>query len=471
MTDSPIKDRSKLRPYQHMMIEHIKENPACALWVFMGAGKTASTLTAVVDLMNDFEVNKTLVVAPLRVARKVWTDEISEWAHLRHLKHCTIIGDTKTRRTKVLTLMDNPADIYTINRENLAWLVDYFGDKWPFDTVILDEARSFQNATAKRFKALRRVRPYIGRLIELTGTPATNGLMGLWAQVFLLDKGKRLGKTLHSFRNKYFNQSPWAAYYWELKPGAEKGIHAAVKDICLTIKPEDATGTSDVMYNNIVVEMSAEERDNYETFKRDFILQINDEEITAVSAGVLWGKLLQLCNGAIYTVPPEWLQIHDQKVVALMETLEELVDSEQVLIVYNFKSDVERITDALERHPRFKKVDWRVLKNEKDEVDWNNGKVRFMLIHPAGGGHGLNLHKSKAKTIIHFGLNSDLDTYLQVNARLFGGHRGQGLKGVIHHIVCKDTVDEDVLLMLKEKNGTQQRLLEATKRVLSSVSE
>jgi len=462
--------REDLRPYQKMMIQHIKDHPFCALWVPMGGGKTTSTLTAIVDLINDFEVHRTLVVAPLRVARKVWTDEIKEWEHLKHLKYCTLIGSAKERQAKLLTLIDSPADIYTINRENLPWLVNIFGDKWPFDTVILDEARSFQNANSKRFKAIRRVRPYIHRIIELTGTPATNGLLGLWAQVFLLDKGKRLGKALTHFRSYYFTPSPWSSYVWKLKPNAEERIYKKLKDICLTVKPEEFIGAPEVLYNNIEVEMNNKERDMYDTFKKKFLLEIEGNEITAVSAAVLWGKLLQLCNGAIYTVPPEWLQIHDQKVNALLEILEELVDSEQVIIVYNFKSDLERITEALRSHSVFKKVDWRVLKTEQDEVDWNSGKVRFLLLHPASAGHGLNLHKSKARTIIHFGLNSDLDMYLQVNARLFGGHRGLGLKGVVHHIVCKDTVDEEVLRVLKDKNVTQQRLLEATKRVLASVS-
>jgi SNF2 family DNA or RNA helicase len=471
-----MRGRKDLRPYQELMIEHIKEHPFCALWVGMGAGKTATTLTALNDLMQDFEIGKTLIVAPLRVSRKVWSDEIKEWAHLNHLTVATLHGPLKQRKDMLVT----PADIHTINRENLVWLIRQFAAKqnnkivvrnWPWRTIVLDEARSFQSAKSQRFKWMRKLRDdgHIDRLIELTGTPATNGLMGLWAQVYLLDGGERLSKNITAFKYRYFDRNFFNPHIVRLRPGADQEIFDKVKDICMTLKPEDCVGLPEVVYNDIQITMKTDARKMYETMRKDMLIEMLGKAVTAANAGVLWNKLCQLANGFIYYKKGEWVQIHDTKIEELIDTLREI--GEKAIVVYNFQADVDRITDYLSASKRANmlKFKFRVLRTEADEDAWNKGEIDVLLLHPASAGHGLNLHKSGARHIIHFGLNPDLDLYLQVNARLFGGHRGQGHKGTIHHLVMEGTIDEEIVQLLKDKETAQDRLLEATRRMVQEV--
>lgn len=470
-----MKDASLFRNYQHAMIRHQWDVPFNACWCPLGSGKTVSTLTAIKEMRDAFEIDRTLVIAPLRVARKVWTDEILEWAHLQGLSTAKIIGNA-TERNRALAV---DADIHLINRENVRWLVDQhirpagktktrgtrysLTARWRWDNVIIDESRSFQNHSSERFKALRRMLKFIRRMTQLTGTPATNGLMGLWAQLYLLDRGQRLLPTITAFRDRWFDSSPYNPHVYTPKPFAEEEIFERVADICMTLRAEDLFGKDQTVYNAIRVELSEDEMRRYQQFKRSYVLDIGGQEITAVTAGALWGRLLQLCSGAVYTEHPKWEAFHNHKISALMELLDTL--SEQVIVVYNYKSDLARIEAALVKA----RLNYRVLKTEADEQAWNTGKIDVLLIHPMSAGHGLNLHVSGAKTLIHFSMNADLDQYLQVNARLFGGHRGAGKQGIVHHIVADGTLDEDVLAMLQDKEGVQRRLMDATRRLIEEV--
>lgn len=462
-------DRGDLMAYQHKIIDHIQEHPFSAIWVSMGLGKTTSTLTATLDMLNTFDVHKTLVIAPLRVARKVWTDEIKTWRHLQGLTTSIVVGSARQRKAA----LRQDADIHIVNRENVDWLVGQYiqkgssgkwvlVEKWPWDHVIIDESRSFQSHGSNRFKALRRVRKYISRMVQLTGTPATNGLMGLWAQLYLLDLGERLGPTITSYRDKYFVANPYNPHVFKPLPDAEDRIFAAVNDICMSLNSDDFFGVPDVRKNVIAVDLGADVLARYQEFQRTFVLELKQQVLTAVNAGVLWSKLLQLASGALYLDDKHnWEEVHTAKIGALLEVLADL--TEPAIVVYNFISDRERIVAALSKA----KANFRVLKDVKDEDDWNAGKVDVLLLHPMSAGHGLNLHKSGSGTLIHFGLNPDLDLYLQVNARLFGGHRGRGKPGVIHHLVAEGTVDETVLALLDDKADVQQRLFDATRRLVA----
>jgi SNF2 family DNA or RNA helicase len=429
----------------------------------MGLGKTIIVLTAILELMRLFEVDKILVIAPLRVARKTWLDEIKTWAHTQGLTVSIIVGTAQERRSAI----KRDADIYCINRENTQWLVDehvhgtQVVQPWKWDTVVLDESSSFKSRAAKRWQKLRKVRQLFTRCIELTGTPSPNGLMDLWAQVYLLDKGHRLGKTLTAFRNRWFDPPGYNQFKWEPKAHAEQEIMEKVNDICLTLREEDYLELPDVVRNHIPAYLTAEERHQYETLERHYVVEINDKDITAVNAGVLAGKLLQLANGAVYTVAPAWEEFHRGKIEVLLEILEDL--NGPVMVCYNFKSDLARLKVALTKA----KVNWDLLTDTHSEDRWNAGEIRVLLLHPASAGHGLNLHLSGSENIIWFGLNWSLELYQQANARLIGGHRRQNRNVVIHHIVTENTIDEDVIAALEYKENGQERLLNAMrKRVL-----
>jgi len=464
-------DRGDLRNYQGRIVQHIKDNPNCALFVDMGLGKTVSTLTAISDLMDDFEVAKTLVVAPKRVARKTWPDEIKEWAHVNHLTVSIVIGTEKQR----LAALDKDADIHVINRENCLWLFEQFvrgtGKKqklirpWPFDTVVLDEAQSFKSQKSQRWKAMRKLRKFYDRCIQLSGTPAPNGLGDLWAQFALLDRGERLGFTEKAFKNRWWNApsryDPGSK--WELKgPWAKKEIYGAIGDITISMDAEDYLELPPVMYNPVRVELTRKQQEIYEEMSREFCLDIQGEEITAVNAGVLAGKLLQLANGAIYYGDKgEYKEFHSHKLEATMELLDDI--NAPVILGYNYKSDLARLMKVLK--PWAKKEGKRVVvyDTEQDEIDWNNGEIDVLLMHPASGGHGLNLHKCDCETIILYGLNWSLELYQQLNARLAGGHRRIGKNVIIHHIITDNTIDVEVLKRLEEKDCTQSELTAAVK--------
>lgn len=462
-----------LYPYQHRMIDHILENDFCALWVDMGLGKTVSSLTAAKQLLEEFESWNILVVAPLRVARKTWTDEIQQWSQLTGLTASKIIGTADQRISAAKT----NANIHLINRENLTWLHNHFVEydkkgrrwkrvaKWPWDTVIIDESSSFKNQDSERFRSLRRMRKYIHRMVQLTGTPAPNGLEDLWSQAYLLDHGARLGNSLTAFRRRWFEapDPQKGERKWKPKTSGEGQIHQAMKDIALTLRAEDYLDLPEVMHNWVRVDLSDKEMKKYRKLQRDYVLELKGQVITAANAGVLWGKLLQAANGAIYTEHPAWAALHAAKLDRLLELEDTIPD--KMLIVYNYRPDLFRIQEKFDKA----KVNYRLLKTEKDEDDWNAGKIDRLILHPASAGHGSNLHKSGAETIIWYGLTPNFEFYDQTNARLAGGHRRMGKNVVIHHIVADGTIDEQVRDALSFKEATQDRLLEATKRLVSDV--
>lgn len=460
--------REDLRGYQTRASDWVRETllrfGGCALWVDMGLGKTIMTLTAILDMLFDFEVDKVLVIAPLRVARKVWEDEIRAWAHTRGLTVSIAVGSPQERRRA----LNAEADIYCINRENTQWLVDQHVQgrkqvkRWKWDTVVLDESSSFKSRSAKRWQKLRKVRQLFNYCIELTGTPSPNGLMDLWAQVYLLDKGERLGKTLTAFRDRWFDPPGYNQFKWTPKAHAEKEIMEKLHDICLTLREEDYLELPPVVRNYITAYLTPEQWDQYRTLERHYVVEINEKDITAVNAGVLAGKLLQLANGAVYTVAPAWEEFHRGKIEVLLEILEQT--DGPIMVCYNFQSDLARLKVALTEA----KINWDLLTDTKSEDRWNAGETDVLLLHPGSAGHGLNLHHSGSETLIWFGLNWSLELYQQANARLIGGHRRQDRNVVIHHIVTEGTMDDDVILALEDKDATQERVLNAMKkRVLS----
>ena len=455
-----------LKPYQHTMINHILAHPKVALWVPMGSGKTVTTLTATQQLIASFDVYRVLIVAPLRVARRTWTDEIAEWPHL-DLDALVLTGAVPAaKRTKLL--QDLPA-LTIINRELLPWLIDTCtrgkaASGWRWDTVVLDEARSFKDTNTRRFRALRRVLPQIHRMVQLTGTPAANGYHDLYGQLYLLDQGERLGRTKGVFEQAYFDVNQYT-YQRTLRPGAAKRINERVKDICLSLRDEDLHGAPAVQFVTLACPLSDEARARYDALESQELLELAEgKEVDVANAAVLFGKLRQLANGAVYDADGDWHAIHSAKIEVLLDLLESM--DEPVMVTYQWKHDKERITAALEAHssPLGHKPRVRVLSTAKDEDDWNEGLIDVLLLHPASAGHGLNLHKSGGRRLIHFGPTTDLDQYLQVNARLFGGHRGKGRQGVIWHLVAPGTIDEAVMKMLDSKQKTQTGLLDATAR-------
>lgn len=439
------------RPYQHYAYNQIIEKPATALMLDMGMGKTVITLTAINDLLYDyFDVAKVLVIAPLRVAETTWTDECQQWNHLAGLTISPVIG-TLSERVRALK---TKADVYTINRENVVWLVDYYGKDWPFDMVVIDESSSFKNHQSKRFKALKRVRPVIKRLVELTGTPAPNGLMDLWSQLYLLDRGKRLGKTIGQYRRQFFKPgagSGHIVYEWNLQKGAEQEIFNRISDICVSMKSSDYIALPGVMYNIIPVKLSTPVQREYKRLAKDLILRVNDDEIVANTAAALSGKLLQMSSGAVYDDAGHVIKIHDAK----LEALEDIVSANEhkaVLVFYWFKHDLDRLKEKFPKAVQ--------LKTAADIKAWNSGEISIMLVHPASAGHGLNLQYG-GSIIVWFSLSWSLELYQQANKRL---HRsGQTHTVVIHHLVAQGTIDEDVMKALQGKKVTQETMITAIK--------
>ena len=439
------------RPYQRYAYNRIIEKPATALMLDMGMGKTVITLTAINDLLYDyFDVAKVLVIAPLRVAETTWTDECQQWNHLAGLTISPVIG-TLSERVRALK---TKADVYTINRENVVWLVDYYGKDWPFDMVVIDESSSFKNHQSKRFKALKRVRPIIKRLVELTGTPAPNGLMDLWSQLYLLDRGKRLGKTIGQYRRQFFKPgagSGHIVYEWNLQKGAEQEIFNRISDICVSMKSNDYIALPEVMYNIISVKLSTPVQREYKRLAKDLILKVNDDEIVANTAAALSGKLLQMSSGAVYDDAGHVIKIHNAK----LEALEDIVSANEhrgILVFYWFKHDLDRLKEKFPEAVQ--------LKTAADIKAWNSGEISIMLVHPASAGHGLNLQYG-GSIIVWFSLSWSLELYQQANKRL---HRsGQTHTVVIHHLVAQGTIDEDVMKALQGKKVTQETMITAIK--------
>ncbi|MGJ1006924.1 DEAD/DEAH box helicase [Enterococcus gallinarum] len=444
--------KCELHPYQEYSKNFILDNPYCALLLDMGLGKTLSSLTAIEELLNTFEtIENVLVIAPLSVAEKTWTDEIEKWDHLNHLTFSKILGSQKQR----LDALNKKADVYLINRENVEWLVNHYQRRWPFKTVIIDELSSFKSSSAKRFKALRKVRPMMERVIGLTGTPSPNGLLDLWPQIYLLDQGERLGKTITQYRNRYFipaQKNGHIVYSWQLIPGAEEEIYKKISDICVSMKAKDYLNLPQRINNVVEVELSVKNRKRYKELEREYVLELEESDVVASNAATLSNKLLQLANGAIYDEFSNGWEIHQEKLNALERIVEE-AQGQPILVFYQYKHDLDRL---LTRFKQAKKIDV----SDGDIKKWNEGKLPLLLAHPQSAGHGLNLQQG-GHIIVWFGLTWSLEYYQQANARL--DRQGQKQPVIVHHLVAKDTIDEQVISALQNKEVGQEALMAAVK--------
>lgn len=440
--------------YQQIAIKKICDTPKAGLFLDMGLGKTVITLTAIDELMyNRFEVERVLVIAPLRVAEDTWSRESVKWDHLKHLKMAKILG-TPTQRRRALA---SEADIYIVNRENVVWLTNelsQIGDGWDFDMVVIDELSSFKSAKAQRFKALRKYITRSSRVVGLTGTPAPNGLIDLWSQIYLLDGGERLGKTITGFREQYFlpnqrNQN--IIYNYKPKAEAETAINAKIADICISMRAEDWLEMPERIDNVQSVKLSETELSNYYQFERDCYLEFLEGEVTAASAAALTNKLLQYSNGAMYLADGGYVKTSEAK-LDMLEELIELSNGKPILCFYSYRHDLERI------QKRFQYA--RKLSDSEDIEAWNSGEIPLLLAHPAGAGHGLNL-QAGGNIIVWFGLTWSLELYQQANARLY--RQGQENAVIIHHLITEGTADESVLRSLQGKKDVQDELLDSLK--------
>lgn len=436
--------------YQSYATEFILSHPISAVFLEMGLGKSVITLSAIFDLcLDSFLVCKVLVIAPLRVARDTWPAEIKKWDHLKGLSYSVAVGTEKER----IDALKKQSTVYIINRENVDWLVHKSGIPFHFDMVVIDELSSFKSYGAKRFKSLLKVRPSVKRIVGLTGTPSSNGLMDLWAEFRILDLGQRLGRYISHYRNTYFKPDKRNAqiiFSYKPLPGAEEEIYKQISDITISMKSTDYLKMPEYVSNEVFVTLSEKEWKVYSDFKEDMVANLGDEEIDAVNAAVLSGKLLQMANGAVYDSENKAHVIHDKKLDAL-EDLIEGANGKPVLVAYWYKHDLERIK---ERFPV------RQIQSSKDIEAWNDGKIPIAVIHPVSAGHGLNL-QSGGSTLIWFGLTWSLELYQQTNARLY--RQGQKDTVIVHHIITKNTIDEDVLLALTKKEKTQDALIDAVK--------
>ena len=455
--------RFQPHPYQRYCIQRIIADPAVGLFLDMGLGKTVITLTAINDLKyNRFSVRNVLVIAPKKVAEATWTKEAEKWDHLSLLRVLPVLG-SKQKRIRAL---NTPADVYVINRENVPWLVEYYRNCWPFDMVVIDELTSFKSHQAKRFKSLTWVRKNIRRMVGLTGTPAPNGLIDLWAQIYLLDEGERLGKRVTHYRERYFDPDARDRdhiFSYAPKPGAEQAIQNRISDICISMKAEDYLQLPELVEDVIPVVLDAKAEKAYRDFERNLLVEIDDEILDAGSAAVLSGKLLQMANGAVYNEERQPVEVHDCKLEVFLETIEKL-NGAHALVFYNFQHDLSRILKVTKRSG----LTVRQLKTPHDAEDWNAGKVDLLLAHPASAAYGLNLQEG-GNHVIWFGLNWSLELYQQANKRL---HRqGQRSTVFVHHLVTQGTRDEDVLEALHQKGDTQEHLLQSLKARIEQIKK
>lgn len=444
--------------YQTYATDFIVGHPEAAVFLDMGLGKSVITLTALLDLCLDrFEIAKVLVIAPLRVARDTWTVELQKWDHLKCFTYATVIGSVSEREAA----LREKAHIYLINRENVSWLIEGSGFPFDFDMIVIDELSSFKSYQAKRFRSLLRVRPTVKRIVGLTGTPAGNGLTDLWAEFRILDLGKRLGRFITHYRNRYFlpdKRNGMTVYSYKPLPGAEDAIYRQISDITVSMKAVDHLDMPECIFNDVTVSLSEEERQKYDTLRNDLILSLGEDEIDASNAASLSNKLSQMANGAVYGEDKAVHRIHDRKLDAL-EDLIESANGKPVLVAYWYRHDLERI------RARF---GVREIRTPTDISDWNAGKIPVAVIHPASAGHGLNL-QAGGSTLIWFGLTWSLELYLQTNARLW--RQGQTAKTVvIHRIVAEGTVDELMLKALDRKERSQNSLIDAVRVMLKGVS-
>lgn len=454
-------DRNNLHAYQRTAVEHIKEHPESALFLDMGLGKTVSTLTAIVDLINFFEVSKVLIVAPKRVAEMTWGDEVENWQHLNGLRVSVIKGTAKQREAAARA----DADIYTVSRDNLVWLLQMWGgSKVPYDMIVLDELSSFKNHQSKRFKAAKIIRRSCNRVVGLTGTPAPNGLIDLWAQMYLVDGGVRLGKTITDYRANYFRpgaQNGGIIYEYKPLPTTENVLSEKIADITLSMKALDFLDMPELTYINNYVELSPKVKKQYDKFEEDQVLQLmQEEEITALSAAALSNKLLQFAGGAIYDADRQVHGVHNEKIETLVEMIE-AANGSPVLVAYNFQHEKDRILGALKDYGA------EALEGVDSVRRWNNGEIPVLVTHPASAGHGLNMQKG-GNRIIWFGVTWSLELYQQFNARLW--RQGQRNGVFVHHIVARGTIDEKVIAALSGKAATQDGLMSAVKDLIKKYS-
>lgn len=447
----------KPHPYQTYAIRRIVDGPAVGLMLDMGLGKTVITLTAVRELIYErLDVRRALVIAPKKVAEATWQAEGAKWDHLADLRFSTVLGDAKARRAA----LETNADVYVINRENVVWLVEYYGGRqWPFDMVIVDESSSFKNPGAKRFKALRKVRGMIDRLVILTGTPAPNGIMDLWAQVWLLDRGQRLGKFVSRFREYFFTYNPWK-YEYTPKPGAFEEVRRRIGDICVSMSASDWLQLPERIVHDVPVALGEASRKAYRKLEREMLLEADGETITALSAGTLTNKLLQLCGGAVYDAEGQTHRVHADKLEALAELVESL-NGGPCLLFYGFRHEIDPIRAALGGGVR-------MLESAADADAWNAGKVKVLLAHPASCAYGLNL-QAGGRHIIWYTLTWSLELYQQANARLY--RQGQEKPVIIHRLLVQGGVDWDVAKALEGKADTQDALLASLKARIKGARE
>ncbi len=443
----------KPHDYQARAIDMVVKQTHVGLFLDMGLGKTVITLTAINELMYDrFEISKVLVIAPKRVAEDTWTREHKKWDHLKDLTVARVLGTPEQRRRA----LESDSDVYVIGRGNVVWLVEHYlstTKHWPFDMIVIDELSSFKNPQAKRFRALRKAAPASKRVVGLTGTPSPNGLMDLWAELYLLDRGERLGNTLGAYREKYFRpgaRNGYVVYKWNPVRGAKEEIERKISDICVSMSAEDYLHMPKRIDNIIPVQLSPVELLKYQQLEEDQIIELGDEDIVAPNAAAVMTKLLQLANGNVYSSEGTVVPFHEKKVEALAEIID--TNDSPVLVFYSFKHDLDAIKKAI--------PEARILNNEKDIADWNDGKVQVLLAHPASVGYGLNLQDG-GHTIVWYGPTWSLELYQQANARLY--RQGQQKPVIIHHLIAEGTVDEQVMKALESKDTSQAALLAALK--------
>lgn len=440
--------------YQQRGIQWILDHKSCGLFLPMGAGKTATTLLALDQLMNDrFEINRVLIIGPKRVIETTWPDEIQKWSQTKDFRFSVISGTASQRKEAV----SKDADIYLIGKENVVWLVDLIGKHWKWDMVIIDELSTFKNHQAKRFKALRTVIPAAKRFVGLTGTPSPKGIPDLWAQIYLMDRGERLGRTIGSFRSQYLKpgrMNGYTVYNWQVQPDAEEKIHKKISDICMSIDEKEYATLPDLQIIDQMVDLKTDLK-KYKAFKREMVLDLaGDEQVLASNAGALCGKLLQYTSGQIYTEEGQTADIHSHKLEAL-ESLMESANGQPMLVFYWFKHEEERLMNFLtSKHYKGKTI------KEKNAIqDWNDGQLDFLLLQPSSAGHGLNLQQGGHLACWYSLPNWNLELYQQANARIY--RQGQKEKVVIYHLLAKGTIDQDMLQALQTKRVTQDELLKA----------
>ncbi|TXH16419.1 MAG: DEAD/DEAH box helicase [Hyphomicrobiaceae bacterium] len=460
-----VRTREQLRDYQQECVDFLSRTPRAAIFATMGSGKSAISLTHIVDMKREFMISRVLVLSTKRIIRMVWPTEPGEWQHTKHISVSPITGTPAER----VAALNAPADIHAINFENLEWLVQYYGDDWPFDMLVVDESSAFKSHDSNRFKALiggkvngTKTKPTIRypgvldkirRIVLLTGTPSPKGLLDLWAQIYLLDRGARLGRNITAYRNRWFDYNPYTMG-WKPKPHAQADIEARISDICRVIESYD--GMPEVTYNKVFVDFPPKVRDAYEEFQEEKLLELKDVEITAAHAAALTNKLLQFSNGAVYDDDRNVHHIHDLKLDALEEIIEQAC-GKSVLVSYAYQHDLARLK---KRFPKSVVLD----DNPKTERDWNAGKIPLLIGHPKSCGHGLNL-QAGGNIIVWFGLTWSLELYLQMNARL--ARSGQKERVIIHHLLAPGTIDERVLSVLADREVTQSTILANIKALIA----